>query len=804
MIKSIALAMSIFVLAAFISPAEAGIVSITADREKVPEFGKLEITVGLDIVFSNPFDPDEVDLSAVFTDPAGKSYKVPGFLYSAQQDSSMNYMDPVWKIRFSPCVKGTWRYEVCVGTKSSAENSEEKQFECIPSKAKGFIRVSASDPRYFEFTNGDFYYPIGENICWASLPGFRKYFTEMQTAGCNWTRVWMSNWESGLEWTKGSGYRGLGRYNLEKADKLDKIIELAQEYGLYVQLVINHHGQLSTRVNPQWDDNPYNARNGGPCKEPKDFFTDPVAKKHFKNRMRYIIARWGYSPNIMAWELWNELTFVDDLDLGKDAAWHKEMALYIKETDPNRHLITTSYAGTFHDYGFNEKVWEIPEIDYTQFHMYTQDVVSAIIGAYRLMSRFNKPYFMAEVGTDSTEGVDKKDLDGAYLHAALWSEYMLACGGNAMPWWWDSYVHPRGMYYHWAALTAFDRGTDRRGKGYRMSTSRVLAEIEGLKTSVSAVGMMNGREAFVWVFDPGWTRFEPGHPEPPEIKNASVRINGMAGGRYVIEFWDTLSGAVTGKVETGSDENGLDIALPPFRRDIAVKVIPVEIKSSGRGKAVLADTVPAPIAFSRQSVTAGRARQHIEVDGDLSEWYLSGFTGDRTASADKGAARFYLLYDKDNLYLAAEIEDDSVIGNQSGVDIWRDDAIEFWIDARGDADTFNNMPFNPGCYQVNIAPVTKDGTTGVYVYRNINTRSLAEAVKAASKVSSDPKKPGYTIEAAIPIRAVDGLELKDGKTLGVNFSVTDRDSEKGQWRHVIWSGQKEDDATQWGSLKVKN
>ncbi len=272
----------------------------------------------------------------------------------------------------------------------------------------------------------------------------------------------------------------------------------------------------------------------------------------------------------------------------------------------------------------------------------------------------------------------------------------------------------------------------------------------------------------------------------------------------MIEFWDTLSGAVTGKVETGSDENGLDIALPPFRRDIAVKVIPVEIKSSGRGKAVLADTVPAPIAFSRQSVTAGRARQHIEVDGDLSEWYLSGFTGDRTASADKGAARFYLLYDKDNLYLAAEIEDDSVIGNQSGVDIWRDDAIEFWIDARGDADTFNNMPFNPGCYQVNIAPVTKDGTTGVYVYRNINTRSLAEAVKAASKVSSDPKKPGYTIEAAIPIRAVDGLELKDGKTLGVNFSVTDRDSEKGQWRHVIWSGQKEDDATQWGSLKVKN
>jgi len=804
MIKGMTLTMSVVILSVFTGIAHAGITSVASDRDEVPVFGKFEVTVGLDAAYSNPFDPEEVDLSAVFTDPAGRQCKVDGFLYSAQQDSSMNYTNPVWKIRFSPAVEGTWKYDVNVRTKDGSDNSGRKKFKCVPSKAKGFVKVSAADPRYFEFSNGDFYYPAGENICWASLAGFRKYFAGMQEAGCNWTRVWMSNWESGLEWTKGSGYRGLGRYNLEKADKLDKIIDLAREYGLYVQLVINHHGQLSTRVNPQWDDNPYNARNAGPCKEPGDFFTDPAAKRYFKNRMRYIIARWGYSPNVMAWELWNELTFVDDLDLDMDAAWHKEMASYIKEKDPYKHLITTSYAGTFHDYGFNEKVWEIPEIDYTQFHMYTQDVVSAIIGAYRLMSRFEKPYFMAEIGTDSTEGVDKKDLDGAYLHAAIWSQYMLSCAGNAMPWWWDSYVHPKNMYYHWAALTAFDKGTDRRGKGYRMSTSRVLAEVGGLRTCVSAIGMMNDREGFIWVFDPAWTRFEPGRPEPPEIKNASVRINGLAEGKYKVEFWDTLAGTVVGKADVVSDANGLDIALPAFMKDMAVKVVPAGYGPSGRKKAVLADTVPAPVGPARKSVTVRRAKQHIKVDGDLSEWYLTDLSGDQAALLDNGAARFYLLYDNDNLYLAAEVEDDFVIGNQRGVDIWRDDTIELWIDARADADTFNNMPFNPGCYQINIAPLTKDGMTGVYVYRNINTRPLAEAVKAASKVWSGQDKTGYTIEAAIPVQAVYGLDLKDGKTLGVNFSVTDRDTEKGKWRHAIWSGQREDDATQWGRLKVKN
>ena len=42
------------------------------------------------------------------------------------------------------------------------------------------------------------------------------------------------------------------------------------------------------------------------------------------------------------------------------------------------------------------------------------------------------------------------------------------------------------------------------------------------------------------------------------------------------------------------------------------------------------------------------------------------------------------------------------------------------------------------------------------------------------------------------------------KVIGANFSLSDKDSADGEWKHVIWSGQKEDDATQWGKLKVRN
>jgi hypothetical protein len=35
-------------------------------------------------------------------------------------------------------------------------------------------------------------------------------------------------------------------------------------------------------------------------------------------------------------------------------------------------------------------------------------------------------------------------------------------GGGAMPWWWDSYVDPKNLYYHWRALADFWKGEDLR------------------------------------------------------------------------------------------------------------------------------------------------------------------------------------------------------------------------------------------------------------------------------------------------------------------------------------------------------
>lgn len=801
------------------------IISVAENAPEIPRYEKLELTVDLEAPYKNPFNPEEVDLTATFTSPSNETVAVPGFLYSAKPDAEGNYTAPVWKVRFAPTQEGWWQYSLFLKTPSGEDATQTRTFKCTASpdsptsSEKGFVRVSKKDPAYFEFDDEEFYYALGQNVCWASIPSFKRYFKEMNKAGENWSRVWMSDWEVGLEWSKGRGYRGLGQYNLEKAEKLDKIVDLAKESGIFFSLVINHHGQLSTRVNPQWDDNPYNIKNGGPCKEPIDFFTDPAARKYFKNRMRYIIARWSYSPNIFAWELWNELTFIDDLDPDKDAAWHKEMARYIKEIDPLKHMISTSYAGTFHEYGLNKKVWEIPEIDFTQFHMYTHDVVGAEVGAYRLMKAFKKPYFMAEIGTDSADGVDEKDLDGAYLHSAIWSQFMLACGGNAMPWWWDKYIHPKKMYYHWKALSEYARGEDRRGKNYQTSIARIISDVEGLNTPIYAIGLLNSEEAFIWVFDLKWTSYDPKRTEASFINNAVVRLDWMDEGTYKVEFWDTYKGQMIETREIASDDNGLDFTLPPFKKDIACKIKLTEKKSASKKEACLVSTVPTPIGHAEKEISVKRAKGPITIDGDLGDWSLGKFEKDEVAYVARGygfvlagnikeasdcSGRFYLLYDDANLYFAAVVRDNVVIGKQKSVDIWRDDNVELWIDTKGDADFFNNMPFNPNCYQIDFAPLTKDLKPAVYVYRNINTKPVTEATRVASVISEDPKNSGYTVEASIPISALNGLEMRSGGLLGVNFSVSDKDTDTGEWKHIIWSGQKEDDATQWGKLRIKN
>jgi hypothetical protein len=246
-------------------------------------------------------------------------------------------------------------------------------------------------------------------------------------------------------------FYGLGRYSLDNAWRIDTLLNLAQQHGVYLMLCLGYHGELQEQHDffgsEAWVASPYNAAHGGPCAAPADFWTNEAARQLYRRKLRYFVARWGYSPQIAAWEFWNEVN--------APAPWVQEMARALREMDANRHLITTTYG--------NDAVWQLPEIDFTQTHHYgdsgsipdSAEPLSALCRDHT--ARFGKPHLIGEFGIDWRTYDGKYDPDGlgVNFHHGLWASALSGGMGGAMIWYWDGYVEPRNLYYHLTALKKF-------------------------------------------------------------------------------------------------------------------------------------------------------------------------------------------------------------------------------------------------------------------------------------------------------------------------------------------------------------
>jgi hypothetical protein len=69
-------------------------------------------------------------------------------------------------------------------------------FQCVPSDSKGFVRVSRKDPRFLEFTEGQAFFPIGQNLAfvgsqqYVTLSKAEQIFTKLADNGANYLRIW--------------------------------------------------------------------------------------------------------------------------------------------------------------------------------------------------------------------------------------------------------------------------------------------------------------------------------------------------------------------------------------------------------------------------------------------------------------------------------------------------------------------------------------------------------------------------------------------------------------------------------------
>ena len=529
------------------------ILSVEQNVEWLSQYDMFEATLRGKATCTDPFDTNDVVAWMHIVTPKGEHLRINGFLYDFEEEDSSKI--PVWKVRFTPTETGTYRYEIFLRNREGEVAERDRTFEVFPSDNKGYVRVSNKNARYFEFDSGEFFYPFGQNVCWAS--DYEYYFRKINNYGGNFVRIWMCPWNLYIEPTKSPG-----RYDLDVGKELDSILDLARDYGIYIQLVFEYHGMLG----PTWDKSPYNVVNGGMCAVPEDFFRHGEAKRFFKKKMEYIINRWGYSPNIMGWELFNEFNLAKFGHENDVYNWHKEMSEYLKEIDPNNHLVTTSP----HSWDSIERIWKLPTIDYTQAHFYNPDFEEEIEANLNAKLKFNKPYFVGEFGRGWRASDDIIDKEGGYLHHVLWANFMTESSGGAMPWWWDTYIEPFNLYRMFDSLARFGKGLDRRVEN--LVPFRLNMQL-GKNHIVKIIGLQSRCAVYLWFYNPDLVE----HPNMPRegnllTKDITVYFKNMLDGKYTTEFWDAYQGHIFKKAELTAKGGEFSVQLHKSDWDYALKI----------------------------------------------------------------------------------------------------------------------------------------------------------------------------------------------------------------------------------------
>jgi hypothetical protein len=503
---------------------------------------------------------------------------------------------------------------------------------------RGFVRI-AQDRRHFEFEDGTFYYPLGSALRspsdvripyldqkWNSTEIARihrrgtyqydDYLTEFQKAGMNWARVWMCSWWCGLEWRRDwPGYQGCGRYNLLNGWRMDYLLDLAERTGVFFEICVTNHGQYTLHVDTEWINNPYNATVGGPLVAPCEFFTRGDVQAWHQNRLRYVMARYAHSPQIMGWGLFSELEWTEEYEHTLQGRWqkvpplagtpegfvplqrapnvenwHNDMSAVAKSFDPARRLITTHFARPVHGDGTLVQ----PGIDYASGNAYSffeefgagKFDASWAVGAFwggepstgfRGLGRLKKPALIGEQGRHWLGGQNTTlpQLD-ADLHACLWGTVVQPLAGASGYWWW-LHLHFDKRYGEYKAIADYMRGEDMRPAQGEPMPEPFFLKTDSPGGVLRAHAFSSNRRMYVWVCHTD----APRGAAVPEISGGVCQLNvpvpgspalALQPGQYTVEFWDTRAGKPMETRELAIGAGPAQLPLPAVKGDLAIKI----------------------------------------------------------------------------------------------------------------------------------------------------------------------------------------------------------------------------------------
>ncbi|PLW93371.1 MAG: hypothetical protein C0592_06365 [Marinilabiliales bacterium] len=448
-----------------------------------------------------------------------------------------------FRIRFAPRFTGRWRCRVGVNINISTNYElADFEFNVVPSDGHDFVQVGSSnrfltiadetffpvgmnlsDPKcYYDVANNDPYncenYPITNNgddnpagsqpyVYWV----YQQELNALANAGANYVRFDILPWFSEIEFEKLANYDD----RMNRAWELDQIVNTAEENDLFIHF--NTHRQ--TPFEPVgyfftwwWDWSAHNQYGSGfPCSvtgpldmgycynnDPYlglsscfDFFTDNTAMHYYKNRLRYYIARYGYSTNIAVFETMNESNgFCSSKDYSINAStgdceeansdyrpytdasnasayrlalenWQQEMLYYMQRfMGGNQHVLSLNYLtegpkGPDDPYGiiYADLITEQNYENFPDIHKNSMDIAAEVNAQY------NKPLTHGE----TSSGLDycTCDNDAQWIRDLWLGAFTGMCTGPLL---WDN-QHRQDLWPHFGRLKYFTQGIEFNDSG---------------------------------------------------------------------------------------------------------------------------------------------------------------------------------------------------------------------------------------------------------------------------------------------------------------------------------------------------
>lgn len=456
---------------------------------------KIELTFLIDKIYVNPYDDEVVKVDAKIIYPNGSQKQIPCFYIEKGSYATGKWLaDPKknnWALRFSSPMSGTHTIEILLTDKDRKVTSKSHAFSVAQSVEKGIIGVDETDKQVYRHQTGETYTPLGINVAWNSMEEYNKIFNNLADGDANFVRYWMVPFnKQALEW-KDDGYtHGIGRYSQAAAAFNDSLFALADSKGIHLQMVLFQHGMFSENVNSNWSDNPYNATSGGPLTRAEEYFYNESAKKSTKKLLRYIVARYGYSQKLFAWELFNEVQFTgihnSQTEQWKQGVlnWHNEMGKYLKELDEFDHLVATSAS--------DQQLFQMDSLDgldVLQYHVYNTNLTKAILDRNEdFKTRLkNKAIFCGEYGLDVNTAAVPFDIQRNLIWTGIFDKVPMVM------WLWSDYTNRAwsDLFKFPAAFTKeYNLASQKNLTDWKFTTDNASSTTIGKKSENSYFGMV--------------------------------------------------------------------------------------------------------------------------------------------------------------------------------------------------------------------------------------------------------------------------------------------------------------------------